>query len=125
MALPIAPTWALETNFAAGPNPWNGQPCKVPPVGDVFIPNTKPPAENLNYMFNLRDGYLASVLQWQGIQFRPAYVQPLGTLVNLSAVAYDPIALKWMLGGLTAGTLLQAAAGRGADGDGWVALIAA
>jgi hypothetical protein len=49
----VYPTpWALETNFAGSGNPWNGQPCKVAPVGDVFIPNTKPPAENLNQLLN-------------------------------------------------------------------------
>jgi hypothetical protein len=49
---PTFPSWATETNFPAGPNAWSGQPCKVTPTGDLFTPNTKPPAEWFNSVFS-------------------------------------------------------------------------
>ena len=45
-------TWAVESLFPAGANPWNAQPCKVAPGSDLFTPNTKPPAEYFNYLLN-------------------------------------------------------------------------
>lgn len=51
---PIRPyLWATaETLYPAGANPWNGQPVNVAPAGDIFTPNTRPPAENFNYILN-------------------------------------------------------------------------
>lgn len=46
--IPKFGSWATEANYPAGANPWNGQPTKVAPVGDIFTPNTKPPAQTFN-----------------------------------------------------------------------------
>lgn len=55
------PTFAVETDYPAGSNPWNGQPLKVAPVNDYFTPDTKPPAETFNYTLNGICNSLASL----------------------------------------------------------------
>lgn len=63
MPLPLIVPWAAEANYPAGANPWNGNPTKVTPSGDVFIPNTKPPAQWFNFLFSQRDGWALALLQ--------------------------------------------------------------
>jgi hypothetical protein len=54
VGIPKFGTWAVaEVDFPAGGNPWNGQPVIVAPSGDIFTPDTFPPAEYFNYLFNL------------------------------------------------------------------------
>ena len=76
--------WALETDYPAGSNPWNGQPCKVAPVGDIFLPDTPLPAEYLNYLFN---NVVGAIQQLQ--QTSPLYIaQNWGVEQNLSAINF-------------------------------------
>ena len=50
--IPVFPPFAVEANDPAGAADWNGTPTKVLPVPDYMLPNTKPPAQWFNYIFN-------------------------------------------------------------------------
>jgi hypothetical protein len=52
MSIPAPPTFATETNYPAGSQPWSATPIKVAPASDYFTPDTKPPAQNFNYTLN-------------------------------------------------------------------------
>ncbi len=49
--------WATDANYAAGGDPWNGQPNKVlPSAGQIqsgFVPNVAAPADYINYLFHV------------------------------------------------------------------------
>jgi hypothetical protein len=68
---PAFGTWATaETDYPAGSNPWNGTPVIVgPPAQDYFTPDTKPPAQTFNYLFNKLFAQDTAVLvdAWSGI----------------------------------------------------------
>lgn len=42
--------WTSAGNYPSGSQPWSSQPVAVAPVATLFTPNTKPPAENFNYI---------------------------------------------------------------------------
>lgn len=124
MGYPYVIPWALETNFAAGPNAWNGQPCKVPPVGDIFIPNTKPPAENFNYILNNRDVVLNNILNTVIVAAIANFDPQVSTIAvpgpataSLGAAAWDPSLQQW-IGLFQHGTAAFAFATHGGSG-GW------
>jgi hypothetical protein len=101
--------WALESNFAPGSNPWNGQPCKVAPTGDLFIPGTVAqggtgvPAEWLNSLFNAQAAaikgtqqaaYLRPVQSWGAEQ---AITPFTGTSVSLMDACWDASTNLWLV----------------------------
>jgi hypothetical protein len=45
--------WTSAGNYPSGPKPWNGNPLGVAPSGTFFTPDTKPSAENFNYLLGL------------------------------------------------------------------------
>jgi hypothetical protein len=49
---PPLTVWAPGTNYPAGSQPWSGTPLKVQPGGTYFTPDTKPAAENANWLWN-------------------------------------------------------------------------
>lgn len=55
-------TWATDANYPAGGDAWSGQPTKVEPSAgekaDGFVPDTFPPAEWFNSLFNNTFEYL-------------------------------------------------------------------
>lgn len=130
--------WALETNFTAGSNPWNGQPCKVAPTGDLFIPGTIPqggtgiPAEWLNYLFNTQAlaiqqtqqlGYLRNVQNWGSEQTISPFA---GTSISLMDACWDSSTNLWIVAIFgTTGPQISVFGSYGLDGNTqatWVAL---
>jgi hypothetical protein len=51
----------VGNNYPASGNPWGGQPLAVAPAANYFTPNTKLPAENINYEFGLIAGDLGKI----------------------------------------------------------------
>lgn len=93
--------WALETNYPAGARLWNGQPCKVAPAGDTFLPNVKIPAEVLNLKLNEitteqgagNDRDTAAALG----NFRPRVaVASMGSATRISDISWDPFGQRWI-----------------------------
>jgi hypothetical protein len=91
--------WALEANYPAGPNPWNSTPTKVQPVGDTALPNTKPPAQVFNYLYNA--WYLATLsaqqlaLSGPLTNWCPEFKQ--NSLYTPLGLGWDPVTLLWLL----------------------------
>lgn len=73
-------TWAETVNFPAGGNPWNGNPLKLDPVANYFTPNEKPPAEDLNFLFNDTSRRLGEARSDGRLLAAYAQMQSLGTL---------------------------------------------
>lgn len=119
MGPPILFNWATaESNYPAGGNPWSATPVNVAPVGDIFTPNTKPGAQNLNYILNKIASATSRVYAWGAgpIQFLPSYAPRTAALATLSCHAFDPITLKWMIAGNAPSTGDVAVVwGRGSD----------
>ncbi len=65
MSLQAVPSFATATNYPAGANPWNGQPCKVATSGDQQLHGVTPdlsiPAEQLNYQIAQMNSVLAEL----------------------------------------------------------------
>jgi hypothetical protein len=53
--------WTNTGNFPAGANPWNGQPLALAPAQTYFTPNTKPSAEEFNYILGQIGANLAAL----------------------------------------------------------------
>ena len=124
MSFPIVFKWATaETNYPAGGNPWDATPVNVAPVGDIFTPNTKPGAQNLNYVLNKMGATSAAILATLGTaQFFPTYTPLASDFVAYQAVSYDPLACKWLVAGRAPTTgFVTLAAGRGVGGADWSA----
>lgn len=69
-------TWASETLYPAGSNAWNSQPLAVAPAQDYWTPGVKPPAENLNYVFQqIGNGLTTSVSSGAAMKALPV---PIG-----------------------------------------------
>lgn len=117
-------TWATEANFPAGGNTWNGQACKVAPVGDIFIPGTvaqggtKVPAEWLNYLFNAHAGGVQALQDWAGnapaINWSPIQSHAFRTSSNWGAAAWDALGNRWIVALMNA-TITQAVTTTGVD----------
>lgn len=108
--LVVPPNWALEANYPAGPNLWNGQPTKVQPSGDLWIPNTKAAAEERNYLDNAMCNSLVSLTA--GLASLPAIswsaqvaVTSLPASANSEGAAiWDPLNHLWWIGVTVPGT---------------------
>jgi hypothetical protein len=59
--VPLLFDWTNTGNYPAGANPWNGQPLAVAPIQTYFMPGTKQPAENMNYLFGQIAGDLGKL----------------------------------------------------------------
>lgn len=106
--IPVFPPWAVEANYPAGSNPWNGQPTKLPPLADYFIPSTPqnkvpPPAQWFNYLFNAAsatawyaNGAAQSVaaLNWQA--WTSVNVFSAWTHGKVLAAAWVPLSAYWI-----------------------------
>jgi hypothetical protein len=58
--------WTGTGNYPGGSNPWSSQPLALQPLATFFTPNTKPSAEEVNYLLaNLSNG-AESVLSMTG-----------------------------------------------------------
>jgi len=95
--------WALETDYPAGPNPWNGQPCKVTPVGDIFTPQTPFVPEFMNWKLNELSAGVQAV---QAASYQPALqnwyaeqaITPFaGTSESLMAACWMPKSNVWAI----------------------------
>jgi hypothetical protein len=110
MALPPIPPWAVEASYPAGSNPWSGQPTKVQPVGDYFTPNTKPPAQFVNYELNAITSQLNALgaqSASQGNNWGPEFATSGFAATPQEAGGWDPLLNKYILGTVTvAGTPL-------------------
>lgn len=100
--LSVPPTWAVETNYPAGANPWNSQPCKVAPVGDLWLPGTGDGAENRNYVDNVRCVSLASIQKEAiaGALNRWSAAQTSAGLVGgttITGAAWDQVNGRWLV----------------------------
>ncbi len=94
---PSAPSWATETNFPAGGQPWNGQPAKVQPPGDLWTPNLKEAAEYRNWLDNAICTALQSLTDWAGNS--PAMNWSPEGLINgngQNAVVWDATNGTWL-----------------------------
>ncbi len=125
----ITPAWALETVFpgTVGSTPWAAQPCKVQPSGDLWTPNTKPPAEQMNWLFNKLGTDLANTLAFAGngpgLDWRP--IVPATTLLPspsnavYTCASWDPVLRQWILGGMSAADGSGSARVHRAENGGW------
>jgi hypothetical protein len=96
--------FAAGTNYPVGANPWNATPLKVAPGYSYFTPGLAPSAQELNYLFNQRDGQLASATAGVLTSFYPT----LSAFVN-GGVTYTPTAMSyaaktgaWLIAGYNA-----------------------
>lgn len=100
---PLVP-WTHTGNYPAGANLWNSQPLALAPAGTYFTPNTKPAAEELNYLFGTRDVQTLLVTaavagianDWQ--QEFPSSTNFNPGPFNLT-VDWDPFNGLWLMGG--------------------------
>lgn len=100
MFLTVVVPWAQEANYSSA-GPWNGTPTKVAPVGDIFTPNTKPPAQFFNYLFNQYSLCLGSVYNYAvstTLQNWCPEFDLLSSDVQL-AISWDPADRLWLLVG--------------------------
>lgn len=104
MARPKAPTFATETNYPAGPNPWNGQPLRLAPPSDYFTPNTGAAPEEINYELGTICDYLGNANAWNsvapgqaGLDWRP--FSPVSTTPYTAFMAgwWDPSNFQWLI----------------------------
>lgn len=100
--------WSLSGNFPGGANPWNSQPLAVLPAGTWFTPNTKPPAEEFNWLFGTATADLNTVLNAgannPGLNWKPAKI-PTGNDSHSGnprelwqTVAWDQRQKQWLAG---------------------------
>lgn len=106
----------LTGNFPAGVNPWNGQPLAVQPAGTWFTPDTKPPAEEFNWLLGTIGVQQQSILDWCGSQAAQNWRVPQGgasasnisntgfTLDTTNCVTYDTLNARWLIAGRDIGT---------------------
>lgn len=111
-AYPTIYPWAVaEVNYPAGGNPWNGQPVNVAPAGDIFTPNTKPPAQTMNYVLNKMTGSVAApgndvaILQATALVQASNFAQgsinaALNNISTFTCVAYDSVNDLFILGAI-------------------------
>lgn len=89
---PVVP-WSLNGNFPAGSNPWNAQPLALPPAGTWFTPNTKPAAEEFNYLFGSLSANMQTLQDWAG---NNSILNWSAAIVNTSIQSSSAIlATKW------------------------------
>lgn len=95
---PSVPSWATEANYPAGPNPWNGQPTKVQPSGDLWTPNTKAAAEERNWLDNQLTTGLQQIVNWTA-QDPAMNWAPEGLVAGTGpgASAWDPVNNVWLI----------------------------
>jgi hypothetical protein len=105
MPIPGIIPWANELNYPAGGNAWNGQPCKVAPVGDVFTPNTKPPAEEFNFVLNRIEGEVLSLAKQISAQGALNWY-PTSVLTGLACdvIGWDEFGNRWLVVMINTGT---------------------
>ena len=99
----VAPLpWAVaEALYPAGSAPWSGLPVMVPPVGDIFTPNTKPPARYFNYLFNNHYKAILSTQVDQTVQAAENWQLPVkltGSEVIDCKPSWDPVNGAWIFG---------------------------
>ncbi len=73
------PTFASETDYPVGSDPWSSQPMKVAPADDFFTPGVTQPAENMNYVLNAKDVSAAAA---------KTYLTNLRTYVNVNKLIH-------------------------------------
>lgn len=109
IAAPPTPWASLETNYPADPTKaWGSQPCKVAPAGDLFTPNSKIPAEVLNYILNARDAELAAANDRACAQalsnFSPTVAaSAVSGAASFSDVTWDSRRQRWVANTKTSG----------------------
>lgn len=112
--------WAPDANYPTGTGfAWQGTPTKVTPAYVEFQPSPAfaPSAQEFNSILNGlgvvinligADVQAASFVTWQ-----PSYVLNMLGAITPSCVAWDSIALKWLVGGLNTTPAAICATGRG------------
>jgi hypothetical protein len=82
-------TWTSTGNYPAGPNPWNGQPLALAPINTFYTPDTKLPAEEINYVY----GQLIQKDIAQLYANGPIAVASYAALKALPIPSFNPIAI--------------------------------
>lgn len=89
--------WQATGNFPPGPDPWATRPLAVQPAGTFFTPNTKPAAEDFNWLFGNLVNDVASVFQQVGQTAGQNWHQPL-IVSRLGGAAWDAVNGRWFFG---------------------------
>jgi hypothetical protein len=100
MGAPSKPyQYANTGNYPAGANPWSGQPTRVLPGTAYLTPNTKVPAQNLNYVMGQNSDAVGAL--WTYLVSLPAQnwslaQTPAGSTDHWSAFCYNTFSNTWI-----------------------------
>ena len=101
---PGNPKWATNDNHAAGPDPWSGQPAKVPPsagkIATGRLPEERPPAEETNWWRWAAALVLTACSSMRAVNYQDGDMSAVGTAgtgiaILLQYVEYDPVSGYW------------------------------
>jgi hypothetical protein len=118
---PISITpWAPNANYATGTGfAWAGTPTQVTPAYVEFQPSPAfaPSAQEFNEIIAQRDAAInalgAAQQAAEFVTWKPSYVMSMLGTIEPTCAAWDPVTLKWLVGGTNATPNIVIGTGRG------------